>query len=303
MRLILLVLLSAGLCACEEPADSPPRGRAQPEVRRAPSLPLLDVDRYSMSFAEYETSIHPLSAHMLRWRPLVRKVVGADEAARRDVALVMTFIFVESGGRQYAISRSGCIGLMQFCSRTAVRSPFGDIFGTAALRACDCATRRCRVHWNTRRFLEVASSPLHPLVAHEVPCALSDPRFDPERAIRAGWQYIQDLSQRFSRNPYLIYVGYNSGPHVAERVWKVLGQRRAEELSNIGKVLRRALTPNFGRAWARRRARSLERVHLPKVMETYRTYLREEGLAPPPSSKRVLRTPTRAARSARRRAR
>ncbi|MBW2736113.1 MAG: transglycosylase SLT domain-containing protein [Deltaproteobacteria bacterium] len=238
--------------------------------------PRVPADRYVLSFLDYETSMHVGSPHLTRWRSLVRRVVGQGKpTSQRDYALVMAFIFVESGGRQYAISRSGCIGLMQFCDRTALREPFGSIFGAAQLRGCDCAHRRCRVHGATKRFLETTPPGLHAIVASELPCDVLDPRFDPERAIRAGWAYIECLGERFDYNPYLIYIGYNSGPHVAERVWKALGGRRAKNLTAIGGVLRKSLKPNFGRAWARRRAGALLRVHLPKVGRLYRAYLRD----------------------------
>jgi hypothetical protein len=208
---------------------------------------------------------------MQRWHPLVRRVVGRDADA---YALLMTFIFVESGGNQYAVSRSGCAGLMQFCDATALRAPFDQIFALGRLRRCDCADRRCRVHRHVRRFLETTRSTLHPLVEAEFPCDLTDARFDPEPALRAGWAYISRLKQELRGNLYLVYIGYNAGLHAAKRVVKRLGWRRARRLRAIGRVLRRALRPNFGRR-AYRRSRSLVRVHLPKVARVYRAYRRE----------------------------
>lgn len=257
------VLASHSLAQRLRPPSPEPLHRA----RRA-------ADRYTMSDPACETTTLPTSEHLRRWRGLVRRIVGIGRPdSQRDWALVMTFILVESGGRNFAISRSGCIGLMQFCDRTALRRPFGAIFGAARLRGCDCADRRCRVPLATRHFLETTPAALHPIVATDVPCDLGDPRFDPERALRAGWSYIRCLAERFDHDPYLVYIGYNSGPHVAERVWRALGRRRAPRLAAIARVLPRALRPNFGRAWARRRARALLRVHLPKVMRTYRAFL------------------------------
>jgi hypothetical protein len=207
---------------------------------------------------------------MARWRPLVRKNVGKD---KRAFALLMTFIFVESGGNQFAVSRSGCAGLMQFCDSTALRAPFGEIFDVDRLRPCNCVHRKCRVKRAVRRLLETSERSLHPVFAEDFPCDLSDARFDPERAIRAGWTYIKSLSDAFDGNFYLTYIGYNSGPAVARRIWSQLGRKRAKRLSAIGKILRAELEPTFGPKRARRRARSLINTHLPKVEKIYRRFL------------------------------
>jgi hypothetical protein len=206
---------------------------------------------------------------MARWFPHVWQTVNNDP---RDFALLMSLIYTESGGEQFAISRSGCSGLLQFCARTAARAPFNNHFEFARLRICNCADRRCRVPRAVRRFLETTPPALHPIVSAELPCDLGDPRFDARAAIRAGWAYVDCLSRRFDGNIYLIYIGYNSGPGVAQRIWRRLGPERASHLRQIRRVLRRALAPGFGWRRARRRARSLVRVHLPKIARIYRRY-------------------------------
>ena len=43
-----------------------------------------------------------------------------------QAAFIKAFMWVESGGRQFAVSSTGCAGLMQFCPGTA-RTPFGGL--------------------------------------------------------------------------------------------------------------------------------------------------------------------------------
>lgn len=250
-------------------SSSPVRAAAAPSA--APDAPRPERS-WALRPAVYDRCADPLaSPRMNRWRPLVHRITGGD---RRGFALVMSFIFVESGGSQFAVSRSGCAGLMQFCDATALRCPFDRIFEIDRLRPCRCADRRCHVPATVRRLLETSPRTLHPLVASEFPCELFDARFDPEQAIAAGWAYIGRLARDFDNNVYLVYVGYNAGPHVAARIWRELGPSRARRLAAIGRALRRALVPTFGHRWARRRARALSRVFLPRIGRVYRTYLR-----------------------------
>ena len=72
---------------------------------------------------------------MDRWDPYL---LEAAEGDRELFARTKAFMWVESGGRQFALSATGCAGLMQFCASTAQRRPFGGIFGVGAVSACGC---------------------------------------------------------------------------------------------------------------------------------------------------------------------
>lgn len=262
-----LLALAALVLAGIAPLTLPSREARGPRSGSARS-PLGTAEGYALQPAQLALSASPVDQpRMRRWEPLAWQTVGVDPNA---FARLMTFIFVESGGYQFAVSRTACVGLMQFCSRTALRPPFDTIFDIERLRRCRCRGR-CRVPWRARRFLETQPRALHPIVAAEFPCSLTDPRFDPEQAIRAGWAYIDRLSACFEGNIYLAYIGYNSGADVSHTIWRALGPEKARSLPEIGRVLRRALAPKFRRR-ARRRARALLRVHLPKIARIYRLY-------------------------------
>ena len=268
----LLVVMLFGACVQSAPPPAPALPIAPPKQK--PSSKGSENERapapsYALHPDAYLSRRGVEAPRLVRWHPLVWDVVGEDP---RSFALMMTLITVESGGAQFAISRSGCAGLLQFCAGTAVRPPFSRFFPLKDLRICDCAHRRCRVPFKLRRFLETMPPGLHGLVADELPCDLGDPRFEPRGAISAGWTYVDCLARRFGGNRYLIYIGYNSGPKVAERIWRRLGEEKARELKNISRVLRGALRPNFGWRWSKRRARSLSRVHLPKFERIYQSY-------------------------------
>ena len=100
--------------------------------------------------------------------------------------------------------------------------------------------------------------------ASDFPCRLTDARFDPNKILKAGDRYIDRLSQAFGGNIYLMYIGYNSGPMVAERVWRKLGRNPEATLEQIDAELVEAMRPTYG-AGAEARARSLVRTHLPKI--------------------------------------
>ena len=263
----LAMTLALGSCRHQQRRSQQVIDRAGPTQAPHQCTP---APSYALSPAAHDQCVDPIhSPRMSRWRPLVRRIVGARHD---DIALLMAMMFIESGGRQYAVSRSGCAGLMQFCDTTALRPPFDRIFDIDRLRPCACLRRRCYIRRPERRFLETTAAALHPIIAADFPCSLSDARFDPEAAIRAGWTYISDLARAFDRNIYLVYIGYNSGPPVAASLWRQLGSRRARRLEEIRRMLPRALTPSFGRRWARRRAKALLNVHLPKLARVYRAY-------------------------------
>ncbi|MBW2736323.1 MAG: hypothetical protein JRH20_28375 [Deltaproteobacteria bacterium] len=243
--------------------------------------PGVDELGYKASFGRGERA-RPL---MDRWDPLIREVVGDNP---RSFATLKAFLWVESGGRQFALSTTGCAGLMQFCTRTARARPYGPIFGAGRIFPCDCGGGRCKVSLATRRALESGDAGQVGLVARSFPCDLGDGRFDAERSLRAGWVYIKRLSRAFGGNRSLMYIAYNSGPSVAKRVWRGLGRRRHAMLRDIRPHLVAALRPSFGAA-AERRARSLSRNHLLKLDHAFRRYFRaakeaqakrREGLRP-----------------------
>lgn len=232
--------------------------------------PYIPLKSYALEPDDYDYSAEGLYRPIMRrWLKFVLREVKGDLNA---AALVLAFIDVESNGRQFAVSRSGCVGLMQFCSMTAIRYPFNQIFDSTKLRSCACADRRCYMIRPIRRLFETSPPELYPLYQEELPCDISDQRFNPELSIKAGFTYINELYQAFEGNIYLSYIGYNSGPHVAERIWKRLGKKKASTIKGIRRVLARALRPNFKRK-ARRRSKALWKYHLPKLESYYRLYL------------------------------
>lgn len=215
---------------------------------------------------------------MDRWDPLILQVVAED---RHAFATVKAFIWVESAGQQFAVSRTGCAGLMQFCSRTARSGGFRRIFGLGQVYPCRC-NGRCFVPRPVRRDLESGDALRLEQHREAFVCDLTDARFDPRKSIAAGWLYIQQLQRQLGGNLLLTYIGYNSGPVVARRLWQRIGRRPDADVELIARHLEQALQPNFGAA-ARRRARGLVRVHLPKLQRAYLAYrqrLSAPSLAP-----------------------
>jgi len=214
-------------------------------------------------------------ALMDRWDPLLKQVVRGD---RRAFAAVKAFMWVESGGQQFAVSHTGCAGLMQFSSRTA-RTGFSRIFGTGQVYPCSCRGG-CGVPRSIRRALESGDPERVRAQRSRFPCDLTDARFDPRKSLTAGWIFIRRLQRSHGGNIYLSYIGYNSGPAVARRLWRAIGKKGRAGLDVIAPELPRALEPFYG-ASAASRARSLIRVHLPKLGRAYRLYLRQANLRPP----------------------
>jgi lysophospholipase L1-like esterase len=212
---------------------------------------------------------------MDRWDPLLKQVVKGD---RRAFAVVKAFMWVESGGQQFAVSHTGCAGLMQFSSRTA-RSGFTWAFGAGQIYPCSCSGG-CRVPRSVRRALESGDPERVQAQRSRFPCDLTDARFNPRKSLTAGWAFIRRLQRSYGGNIYLSYIGYNSGPAVARRLWRAIGKKRRAGLDVIAPRLPGALKPFYG-ASAESRARSLIRVHLPKLGRAYRLYLRQASLRPP----------------------
>ena len=221
------------------------------------------LSRYTLKKVRQERVGGPM---MDRWDALIRDATTGPE----HFAQTKAFMWVESAGRQYAVSNTGCLGLMQFCVSTAQRRPFRGIFGAGAVTACGCSA--CTLPRSFQDALETdPDAPLRP----DFPCDPSDARFDAEKAIRAGAAYTQELSDQFGGNLYLMYIGYNSGPAVSRRLWKATGKDPNLDL----KTLRTHLAPTLKRWYGSRatsRANGLLDTHLPKLHKAYTTYLRQE---------------------------
>jgi hypothetical protein len=209
-----------------------------------------------------------------RWDDHIRRSVGE----RADLfAVVKAFMFVESAGRQFAVSRTGCAGLMQFCVGTARSPRYRDIFGRGTVYPCACKSGECVVAREVQRDLELGRFEAVESDRTRFPCELTDARFVPERALAAGAKFIGGLHDALGGNIYLMYIGYNSGPRVAARVWKAVGEKPGATLAEIEPHLARALAPSFGET-AVGRAHSLMRTHLPKIAAARDRYAPWAGL-------------------------
>lgn len=205
---------------------------------------------------------------MDRWDPIIWK--AAKQNATR-FAQIKAFMYVESGGRQFAISHTGCAGLMQFCSGTAKAAPFKEVFGTGQVYACGCSSTRCRVERSVQQDLERGELALIERYKDQFPCEITDARFNPTKAIHAGELYVAKLNDAVGGNMYLMYIGYNSGPRIAKDVYERLGRKPDATVEEIELHLADALAPYYGDK-ASARARSLARTHLPKIQKAFERY-------------------------------
>lgn len=205
---------------------------------------------------------------MDRWDPYIARAVDND---RTMFAMVKAFMYVESAGRQYAVSHTGCAGLMQFCAGTARSSPFKQIFGTGQIYVCGCHKKDCSIPRDVQKDLESGDPKAIDRQKDRFPCELTDARFNPHKIIGAGTVYVRNLSNAYGGNIYLMYIGYNSGPGVANRVYKKLGQKPEATLEEIEVHLADAMRPTYKQG-SERRARSLVRTHLPKIKRAFDRY-------------------------------
>lgn len=226
--------------------------------------PGINDRQFESSFGNQSTA----GPSMKRWDPLIWDAVKGDAEA---FALVKAVLWVESGGRQYAVSSTGCVGLMQFCSQTARNSTFRQIFGIGQVYPCRCEGP-CQVPRPLQRELESGDGGRVSACRELFVCELSDARFDPTKSIAAGWRYLRALQQQLGNNLYLTYVGYNSGPRVAERLYAALGHDNHADLRRLGLHLHAALRPHYGHT-APARAKALLAVHLPKLRRAYDDYV------------------------------
>jgi hypothetical protein len=194
-----------------------------------------------------------------------RDLLAAADGDLELFAQTKAFMWVESGGRQFALSSTGCAGLMQFCASTAQGSPFGGIFGVGQVAACGC--HDCSVPREVQIALETDPEAV---LAHKdtFPCDLSDARFDPQRSILAGVAYVRQLGDRFGHHLPLMYIGYNSGPSVASSLHRTLKDQPDVTIESLRPHLANALRPYHG-SRADGRANGLLEVHLPKLMAAY----------------------------------
>lgn len=125
--------------------------------------------------------------------------------------LVFLVITAESGGNPNAISPTGCVGLAQFCSRTAKDY---SLFFKKITSCCDKKS--------AKKF-----------VCHKDPkCNLdNDDRFDPKKSILAQTKMLADLQKKYS-NFYLILTAYNAGEKVADKCNKDKFLQSKESLVN-----------------------------------------------------------------------
>ena len=204
---------------------------------------------------------------MDRWDVYIMKAAQGD--AER-FAYIKAFMWVESAGRQFAVSRTGCSGLMQFCGGTARRSPFVEVFGRGQVYRCGCKNN-CRIPVEVRRDMERGDEALIDRRASEFPCDLTDARFDGAKSIQAGALYVDDLHRQFGGNIYLMYIGYNSGPAVARKLYALLGENAQATIEQIEVHLADVMRKWYGSS-SEARARSLTRTHLPKIKKAFDRY-------------------------------
>ncbi len=216
---------------------------------------------------------HGADPLMDRW-DLHLKIAAKDDPLR--FATLKAFMWVESAGRQYAVSTTGCAGLMQFCSGTARSAPFKEVFGTGQVYVCACRDKKCSIPKSVQRDLESGDEEALSRHADGFPCEMTDARFNPTKILGAGELYIDRLSTSFGGNIYLMYIGYNSGPMIAKRVWERVGRNPDASLEEIDAHLVEAMRPTYG-ASSEARARSLIRTHLPKLKRARDRYL-QDGL-------------------------
>jgi len=218
---------------------------------------------------------------MDRWDPMLLRAAKGDEELFADTKAIM---FVESSGKQYAVSPTGCSGLMQFCVGTAQRAPFRSIFGAGGVSACGCTD--CSVPWSVQMALETDPSAVD-TVGDDFPCDLTDARFDADKSIRAGVAYVRELKADLGGNLLLVYVGYNAGPAVAARLHTAVGSDAT--LERIQPNLEPALRPWYG-VRATRMAHLLGTINLPKLMAARARFARTFD-RPPPRPREPAPTP------------
>lgn len=250
------------------PTKKPPAEPGDPDI-------IAGVPRVDRTL-RVELSPRPGSQPIMdRWNDHIWQTVDGDPEM---FAYVKAFMYVESAGRQYAVSNTGCAGLMQFCSGTAKSPPFRRVFGTGQVYACGCRGAECRIPREVQRALESGHYDEVADQADALPCEITDARFDPDKAIEAGYVYVDRLHDRYGGNIYLMYIGYNSGPAVANKVWAKVDRNPDASLDEIEMHLSDALRPYYGSSSASR-ANGLVRTHLPKIKRAQMRYSTQIDIA------------------------
>lgn len=211
---------------------------------------------------------------MDRWDDHIERAAKND---RHRFAQIKAFMYVESAGRQFAVSPTGCSGLMQFCAPTARDRHHRSIFGTGQVYVCRCRGR-CSIDRATQRSLETGD-----LAAADkpgaFPCEITDARFDAQKSIRAGAAFIDRLHRSYGGNLYLMYIGYNSGPAVADNLWRRIGNDPDVDLATIRLHLPDAMRPYYGQG-SQARSNSLVNTHLPKLQRAFDRYYASAPASP-----------------------
>lgn len=170
-----------------------------------------------------------------RWTPEIQAVCQNDTNC---VALVKAFMNSETGGNQYSVSWSGCVGLMQFCS-----TEYSNVFSPGP--SVDC----CRGYVKTSD--RTVENRCHTGQNYCRDTGYTDIRFDPQRSIYAGTDVLLRNMRRsqVNRNIYLLAIAYNAGPNIVTNVLRQLNGR-TPTLGNIDQPLLLASlrdSPNYQR--------------------------------------------------------
>ena len=123
-----------------------------------------------------------------------------------EESLVAALIAQESAGNPNAISRTGCVGLAQFCYETA--QEYRDIF--LKITPCACSP---------------VCTPYSAACTPE-----NDDRFDPAKSIEGAARYLSALSRDFEARGYsakneFVLAAYNAGPAIVLKAIKATGVR------------------------------------------------------------------------------
>jgi len=126
-------------------------------------------------------------------------------------SLIAAVIMQESKGNPYAVSSTGCAGVNQFCAATA--RDYLSIFGTikTCSKKCSCGVKCTKEQ-----------------VVKDCGCDINDGRFDAQKSIKAGGEYISKLLRAFKDHPYkeeFAIASYNGGEGVVRNAIKKTGEK------------------------------------------------------------------------------
>lgn len=124
-------------------------------------------------------------------------------------SLIAAVIMQESRGNPYAVSSTGCAGVNQFCAATA--KDYLSIFVT--IKAC---SKKCSCSFKCTKEQ----------IVEGCGCDINDGRFDTQKSIKAGGEYISKLLSSFYDHPYkeeFAIASYNGGEGVVKNAIKKTG--------------------------------------------------------------------------------